>query len=215
MLQFQLRGDEISSLVSPESQQKSKDGTYQLSDTGPAEPRLCKKHLEANECPVCLKPTYQGTAPRQRILKREMSLASWSTLLGTADGVDGPSDLIQLFPCDLRDSLSAWSRPEPSTFKCKPQSPGLQWGWRHTENVALGQHDPNSKWRPQYALNPRPSQKAPFHLYSYLREAVRSYSRFSVPRAGSERGRPTYQLAPDNPRTLQTPTSSTSRLCPG
>lgn len=35
---------------------------------------------------------------------------------------------IQLFPCDVRDSLSTQSRPEPLTLKCKPQSSGLQWG---------------------------------------------------------------------------------------
>lgn len=48
--------------------------------------------------------------------------------LGTMDGSGGPSGLIQLFPCDMRDSLSTWTRPEPSTLRCKPQSSGLQWG---------------------------------------------------------------------------------------
>lgn len=88
------------------------------------------------------------TAPRQRSLKREMSLASWSTLLGTTGRSDGHSGLIQLFPCDMRDSLSTQSSPEPSTLKCKPQSSGPQWGWRHAESVVFGQRDPNSRWRP-------------------------------------------------------------------
>lgn len=47
---------------------------------------------------------------------------------GTVDGSDGPSGVIWLFPCDMRDSLSTQSRPEPSTLKCKPQSSGLQRG---------------------------------------------------------------------------------------
>lgn len=82
----------------------SKDGRQRLPDTVPAEMMLCKKHLEVNQCPVGSKQAYQGTVPRQRSLKREMSLSSRMMLLGTVDGLDGPSGLIQLFPCDMRGS---------------------------------------------------------------------------------------------------------------
>lgn len=68
MLQLQMRGGELSGLVSPESQEKSKDGRCRLPGTVPGEMRLSKKHLEVNECPADSKQTYQGTAPRQSSL---------------------------------------------------------------------------------------------------------------------------------------------------